>query len=59
MGLIAGMLGRSHIYTLRSGAACDIAHLPLATEGHGFTTHQERQSLNHDSLKTTRRYVEW
>jgi hypothetical protein len=29
MALIAGMLGRPHIYALRFGVARDISHLPL------------------------------
>ncbi|KAK9333345.1 hypothetical protein V1520DRAFT_388908 [Lipomyces starkeyi] len=47
MGIISNILCRVYVDGLRLGAAQDIAHLPMAKEGSGFTTDQVRQSLGH------------
>ncbi|KAK9362904.1 hypothetical protein V1504DRAFT_446817 [Lipomyces starkeyi] len=47
MAIISNILCRVSVHGLRLGAAQDIAHLPSASDGSGFTTDQVRQSLVH------------
>ncbi|KAK9239336.1 hypothetical protein V1525DRAFT_417743 [Lipomyces kononenkoae] len=47
MGIISNILSRVCVHGLRLGAAQDVAHLPMAKDGAGFTTDQVRQSLGH------------